>query len=337
MLSHPTMGAPKDRRTEASSPADELTARGLHSDIRPIADELRMAGATPQMSVSSSVRLDRAMLTMFSGPDVGAVFALVSGETIIGRGADATLRLDEPSVSRLHAKITRIGSDAYLLEDLGSANGTYVGGRPIRRAALRSGDRVQLGRECVFRFTVVDESEESLQRRLYEASMRDELTGIANRRCLFARLAGELGNARRGHRPLSLVLLDVDHFKVINDTFGHIVGDRVLRAICARCAEAVRGGDLLARYGGEELALLAREADHAEACRLAERLHDAIVALRVDTPHGAIAVTASIGLASLSECDPKGDGLALFALADARLYSAKAAGRDRICAKDEGT
>jgi two-component system cell cycle response regulator len=336
------MGAPKDegtggpsthagdpdRTSDLPAAADSLmrspSPPGLTSGVRSIAKELLPTGATPQMAVSSEFILDRATLTMFAGPDIGAVFALGSPEIVLGRGVEATVQLDEPSVSRCHAKISRMGPDSYVIEDLGSTNGTYVGGRRIRSATLQSGDRVQLGRECVFRFAVVDESEESLQRRLYERSMRDELTGVGNRRCLFERLASELAHARREKRALSLLFLDVDHFKVINDTFGHIVGDRTLRAISARCEEVVRGGDLFARYGGEEFAVIARDADHAEALVLAERLRVAIAEVRVETQSGAISVTVSIGLVSLSESDASSDGLALIARADARLYAAMA-------------
>jgi diguanylate cyclase (GGDEF)-like protein len=292
-------------------------------------------GVTPQMSFSPDLICpDRATLTMISGPEVGAVFALESSEVVLGRGSEASLRIDEPSVSRSHARITFSGPGSYAIEDLGSTNGTFVGGRPVKRAALDSGDRVQIGRECVFRFAIVDETEESFQRRMYESSMRDPLTNIANRRCLFERLVSELAHARREKCPLSLLLLDVDRFKIINDTFGHLAGDQVLRAIGMRGPQVVRGGDLFARYGGEEFAVIARAADPGEALALAERLRKAIGELRVEVGSGAISFTASIGVVSLSECSPDGDGLELFARADARLYAAKVGGRDRVCAAD---
>jgi diguanylate cyclase (GGDEF)-like protein len=289
------------------------------SSVRALMEERFPSTETPEMFVFPAVICpDRATLTMIGGPDAGQVF-------------------DEPSVSRLHARITCSGASAYFIEDLGSTNGTFVGGRSVRRSSLRSGDRVQLGRECVFRFAIVDETEESFQRRLYESSMRDSLTGLANRRCLFERLVSEMGHAKRERSALSLLVMDVDRFKIINDTFGHVAGDQVLRAIAARGTQVLRAGDLLARYGGEEFAVLARDADRAEAISLAERLRHAISELRVEVGSGSISFTASIGVVSLSECDADADGLALFARADARLYAAKYAGRDRIVASDETT
>src|SRR5207245_7861608 len=119
--------------------------------MRPSCDGSPPAGATAQLLRFPAVIWPaRATLTMIAGPETGAVFALESNESILGRGAEANLRFDEPSVSRCHARITCAGPGSYFLEDLGSTNGTYVGGRPVRRSALRSGDRVQLGRECVF-------------------------------------------------------------------------------------------------------------------------------------------------------------------------------------------
>jgi len=124
----------------------------------------------------------------------------------------------------------------------------------------------------------------------------------------------------------------VDHFKSVNDRFGHLAGDQVLRAIALTGARTLRGGDLFARYGGEELAVIARDAGRVEATTLAERLRWAISEMRVEVGSGAIAVTVSIGLAVLAECEDADEGMALFARADACLYAAKRAGRNRVCA-----
>jgi two-component system cell cycle response regulator len=278
--------------------------------------------------------MDRATLTVLTGPDAGAVFSLESAEVVLGRGSDATLRFDEPTVSRRHAAIRCPGRGVYLIEDLDSLNGTYVGGVLTHSAPLRSGDRVQLGGACTLRFAIVDAQEEAAGRRSRELSTRDSLTAAGNRRCLFEKLASEISRARREKRALSVLLLDVDHFKVINDTFGHLAGDRVLCAMSVACSEALRAGDLFARYGGEEFAVVAREADLAEAIVLAERLRGVTRELPVEVGGGPISFTVSIGVASLSECPPDADALALVARADERLYAAKAAGRDAVCGAD---
>ncbi len=279
---------------------------------------------------------DRATLMVLGGARAGASYTLAGDETFIGRASEAThdvtIGLDDVSVSRRHARIHRDHDGAYWVEDLGSTNGTFVSGRRVKRARLSSGDRVQLGRESVFRFAIVDAAEEALQRRLYESTLVDTLTALANRRCLFERLGTEIWHARRERKRVALLVLDIDHFKTINDRFGHLAGDQVLRAIAQAGSMTLRGGDLFARYGGEELAVIARDAGMAEATVLAERLRSTIAAMHVEVGNGAVAVTVSIGVAELSECASSDDGRELFARADARLYAAKNAGRNRVCA-----
>ncbi|HEY2509443.1 MAG TPA: GGDEF domain-containing protein [Polyangiaceae bacterium] len=311
---------------------------GDHADLpsgeRPVVSNELTEGATPQMDVSPAVVLDRATLTMLAGPDAGAILALESPEVVLGRTLEAPLRIDEPSVSRWHAVITCSRRGVYTLEDLGSKNGTYVGGKRIRVSTLHSGDRIHLGPTCALRFSIVDETEEAAQRQLYELAMRDSLTAVSNRRCLMERLHSEVSQARRDGGALSVLLLDIDHFKAVNDTFGHLAGDRVLCAMSAACAAAVRTGDIFARYGGEEFAVVARDADLADALRLAERLCALMRSLRVEAAGRTIPVTMSIGVASLSECPPDASPADLLARADHRLYEAKSGGRDRACGAD---
>jgi diguanylate cyclase (GGDEF)-like protein len=326
---------PSDVDAAAKAVLRATTAPDPVTGEHPVAPDSEISIATPHAIVFPVViRPDRATLTAISGRDAGKTFPLDGDEIVLGRGTEATLRLDEPSVSRVHARITcsRVGR-SYVLEDLGSTNGTFVGGRRIRRTALASGDRVQVGRECVFRFAVIDEAEESLQRRLYESSMKDTLTSLANRRALFDRLASELLHARREERALSVLVVDIDRFKSINDTFGHQAGDQVIQAIAMRGAQVIRAGDLFARYGGEEFAVIARDADKREAVALAERLRRAISGMQVEVGGGSVAVTVSIGVAGRTEAPGNTDPFALFERADARLYIAKITGRDRVIAE----
>jgi diguanylate cyclase (GGDEF)-like protein len=307
--------------------------------LGPIVEEPVPSERTPRRDTPHTIvlpvvaRADRATLTMLGGPEVGATFALEGDETILGRGSTAAIVLDEPSVSRHHARIRRDDEGHYVIEDLGSTNGTFVRGRRVRSVPLRSGDRVQLGRECIFRFAIVDEEEESFQRRLYESSMKDTLTNLANRRCLAERLVSEIGHARREKGELAVLMIDLDHFKSVNDRFGHLAGDQVLRAVAMCGGQVLRAGDLFARYGGEEFAIIARGADRGSAAALAERLRHAIGELRVEVGAGAIGVTVSVGIAVLAECDGDDDAVELFARADSRLYAAKLGGRNRVCSE----
>ena len=276
---------------------------------------------------------DRATLTLLRGPGIGTTFRIELESVVLGRGANADIVLDEPSVSREHARVTRDPEGAYFIEDLGSTNGTFLAGRPIQRARLKSGDRLQIGCEHSFRFALVDEEEETLQRKLYESSMRDTLTGLVNRGSLFEQLATAIERSRRDGLDVAIFIIDVDYFKSVNDQFGHAAGDEVLRAIAIAGGRELGESDVFARYGGEEFAVLTRCAAKEDVIALAERLASAVGELRVKVGDGAIGVTVSIGIALLSECAIV-DGLELFARADARLYVAKLAGRNRVCAVD---
>ncbi len=290
---------------------------------------------TPEtMVLSTVVRADRGNLTVIAGPDAGATYTLDINETILGRDPSATLVVNDPSVSRQHARITRDDRAHHFIEDLGSTNGTFVAGRRVRRAALSTGDRLQLGRDTVYRFAVVDREEEEFQRRLYEASMRDTLTELPNRRTLLERLAGEVAHAERTEGELGVLMIDLDHFKSINDKFGHLAGDEVLKAVSHMGTQAIRAGDLFARYGGEEFVVLARDAGLEEAIALAERLRSSILAIRIEIGAGSIGVTVSVGVAVLSECERGDDGARVLARADARLYIAKLYGRNRTVDHD---
>jgi diguanylate cyclase (GGDEF)-like protein len=306
---------------------DEVTAEIRISDERP-----PWRHDTPHTAFVLPVEhRDRATLTVLAGPNAGASFGLHEEEEIvIGREESAGICLDDPSVSRRHARIVRDG-EGYAIEDLRSTNGTFVAASRVERAVLASGDRIQVGSNCVLRFAFVDETEESLQRRLYESSTRDALTGVFNRKCLFERLKAEVAHARRADEPLSLLMLDVDHFKKVNDLYGHAAGDHVLRSVAQCASNTVRAGDVFARYGGEEFATIARNAHLEEAIALAERLRRAVAAMRLEVGNGSIGVTVSIGVVALDECDPALDERELVTIADARLYGAKIQGRNRVC------
>jgi diguanylate cyclase (GGDEF)-like protein len=157
----------------------------------------------------------------------------------------------------------------------------------------------------------------------------DSLTGIANRRHFLERLSAELERAARYQRPLSLVLLDLDHFKKVNDTHGHAAGDDALRKAAAVLGEVCRDVDLAARLGGEELVLLLPETDSGGAHILAERIRGKIAATVHQSPAGVrFSVTASVGVASVGKKTTTPE--ALLQACDEALYRAKEAGRNRV-------
>jgi two-component system cell cycle response regulator len=330
-------------RTPTIPPIDPLRTldRGMPNTGPPIALNEPPGASTVKkrsmpllLAIPAQVRTDRATLTLLSGMAAGASFALMrSRPTLIGRGEDADVVIDDTAISRHHAHVYRAVTGHYIIEDLQSTNGTFVNGQRVQRVMLSSGFRVQLGPECVLRFAVVDETEETLQRRLYEGTIFDSLTGAYNRKYLFERLQSEVTRVQRSGEGLSVLMLDVDHFKAVNDNHGHAEGDRVLCEIAKIVRGVMRASDIFARYGGEEFAVLARTRDHGEALALAERVRRAVESGGFAPQSATAKVTVSIGVASISECAPRGDGRELVGIADRRLYGAKEAGRNQVCSE----
>jgi two-component system cell cycle response regulator len=276
---------------------------------------------------------DRATLTIISGINAGQVFALDGTEHVLGRGTEAELWLEDGGVSRRHAKVSCRSDGRYFVEDLGSTNGTFLGSQRVDVCEIKPGDRIQLGPHVILRFAITDDAEEELQRRLYESSTRDGLTRLYNRKYFNERLTAEVAYSRRHKVKLAVMLIDLDDFKLTNDTYGHLAGDMVLRLVSAQMQRVLRLEDLVARYGGEEFVILARSTGKTEAIRLGERIRDAISQLEIPVADRSIKVTLSMGVASLPDVAPDGGPTELIALADARLYRAKAEGKNRVCAE----
>jgi len=206
-------------------------------------------------------------------------------------------------------------------------------GKRITRAEIRDDDWVQLGARVAFRFTLTDSRQEGLLRKLYESSTRDALTGAYNRRHFEDRLRAEIAFAVRHATDCALILLDIDHFKRVNDTYGHPAGDEVLRHLAGIATRALRTEDVFARFGGEEFAVILRGASTRGAGRLADRLREALSLHNAVHEGQQIPVTLSAGCAALSCCaTPAPDEV--IAIADRRLYAAKQGGRNRVVASD---
>jgi diguanylate cyclase (GGDEF)-like protein len=220
----------------------------------------------------------------------------------------------------------------FVVEDLSSTNGTFVGGTKIERTELHTGDRVQVGPNVVLRFAILDEAEEQLAHQLYEASTKDGLTKVYNRKYFVERMAAEVAYAQRHASLLSVILFDLDLFKRVNDTHGHLAGDVVLRVVAAQVQRTIRTEDVLARYGGEEFVILVRGIPHANASHFGERVRKAVERLSIPWEQIQIRATISVGVSSLSELSEATTGDAVLHLADERLYTAKSGGRNRVVA-----
>ena len=276
------------------------------------------------------VRRDRAVLTITDGPAEGRVLSLGDVMSItLGRSADCTICIPDSSLSREHARIVHAGL-RFILKDAGSKNGTFVNGNSAAEAVeLADGDRIQLGAPTTLRFSLVDAKEEEAMKRVYESTLRDGLTGLYNRRHLERQLDVEIASALRHRKHLTVAMLDIDHFKRVNDTYGHAAGDAVLKTFATLIGQLVRPEDLFARYGGEEFTLVLRDTHASQAMVLAERLRTTIENTPIPFGETVIRVTSSCGVASLDECQPP-DKDTVMRIADGRLYQAKQGGRNRI-------
>lgn len=276
-----------------------------------------------------SLPKDRCTLTMLQGPTAGAIQPVV-GELVLGRGDDLPARIDDRGISRHHARVHRLLNE-WCVEDLESTNGTLVNGVKITRVTrLRDGDRIQLGETTLLKVALQDATEAEAVRKLYDSAVKDPLTGIHNRGFFDERLGVEFAYAKRHAVPLAVMLLDLDYFKRVNDTWGHQAGDLVLQSVASTISGCIRTEDVFARYGGEELVVIARglEADHALA--FADRIRHTIESRPIPWEGQALAVTASIGVGMLDAAHPFAHEEELVAAADRAVYEAKKQGRNRV-------
>jgi two-component system cell cycle response regulator len=268
-----------------------------------------------------------AVLVVLYGPNPGRRYALAAGETVIGRSAEATLALDAESVSRRHARI-HCADGAATIEDLGSTNGSYVNDRKVERCGLKDGDIIRIG-AAILKFLAGSNIEAAYHEEIYRLTILDGLTGVHNKRFFLEFLEREISRAQRHAAMLALVLFDLDHFKRVNDTHGHLGGDAVLKEIGRRLTPRIRREDLLARYGGEEFACVLPDTTRAGASIFAEALRILMEREPVAYQGARIAVTISLGVAMLSPDEPASTH-DLIRRADERLYEAKRLGRNRV-------
>lgn len=252
---------------------------------------------------------------------------LVGDHLLVGRDIACDVVITDEAVSRRHASIERT-PQGFAIIDLESTNGTYVNDAKSREHVLTAGDRIRIGSH-IFKFLADDQLEAQYHECVYTMATRDGLTAAFNKRYLLDSLQRELTQHERHGRPMTLLMIDVDHFKKINDEFGHLAGDEVLMEICRRIREVIRQGEVLARYGGEEFAVILCETSLQDARMTAERLREEIAGAIMKTSHGEVAVTVSIGMA----CHANRQSITaneIIDLADRQLYAAKAAGRNTV-------
>lgn len=284
----------------------------------------------------------RPSLVFLRGELLAVPIPLERDEVILGRALEADVRVNDARASRLHARITTerdpdTGFASYRITDLGSTNGTIVNGQLITEAALEDGDKIIIG-EHLLRFDMLDEIDREFQRQIHRLLAHDELTGLLTSKSFFSELRREAARAAAESRPFCVLMMDLDHFKMVNDTHGHLVGNQTLEEVGAVIMSALRAGDVAARFGGEEFAAFLLDAEYAQAIIAAERVRAGVEEHHFSaTRRGSaeleerpLQVTISIGVAAYP--DDALDPIQLIELADTALYRAKREGRNRVCA-----
>jgi diguanylate cyclase (GGDEF)-like protein len=289
---------------------------------------IERTGSFPRRRQQDAVQLPT--LRVVAGADLLALYTIYPSERVqIGRDRTSNLQLSDPSVSRHHAVVSEVQGEL-MLEDRGSTNGTSLGGRPVTGpVVLPIGEVFYVG-EVALRVDPMSVDEIRHMERLAERLRlvaRDPLTGLLGRAWLEEELDAVVEKARARERPMVALFVDVDHFKRVNDTWGHAAGDAVLREVAGILTGTVRETDRVVRYGGEEFLALLVDCPPDAVLRAAERIRVAIARHGWDMQgYGPTSVTASIGGASL---EPDEDAESWLARADAAMYAAKRSGRNR--------
>ena len=260
------------------------------------------------------------------GPQLGKKWELGEEAITIGRDASNHIVIPKNAVSRKHAKVS-LEEDTRILTDLQSTNGSYLNGRPIISAPLNQGDQVKIG-GTIFKYLVGSNVETAYHEEIYRMAIIDGLTNINNKRFFMSELERETARAVRHDRPLSLLMFDLDRFKKINDTYGHLAGDTILQQMSSEIANRIRSGELFARYGGEEFVILLPETPKSGAMKFAEQLRRLVSATVFRFENVIIPVTVSVGVATLDSEHSNAE--TLISLADEKLYEAKTGGRDCV-------
>lgn len=258
-----------------------------------------------------------------------ALLELQGPRMTVGRDALCDIEVPDDFISRVHAMFEAV-EGGWRLVDRGSLNGTYVNDQRIEEQRLQPGDRIRLGNH-IYKFLSSDDIEVQYHEAVYEMMTFDALTQTCNRRYFEDSFRREVLRSARHRRPMALLLIDVDHFKQVNDRWGHLVGDEVLRALGALLTRRTRGDEILARYGGEEFALALWEISQQDAVRVAEEVRQAVAGAPLVTSRGDISITISIGLAHYDGRAPL-SSQEMIEQADRKLYEAKRTGRNRVCA-----
>jgi diguanylate cyclase (GGDEF)-like protein len=276
----------------------------------------------------SATRRDACVVHIYpTGPGMGTRYPLSDSPMVLGRGNDCDIRINDHSVSRRHARI-QPGADGYYAVDLQSTNGTFVNDVPASICKLKDGDYLRVG-NCIYRFLAGGNVEAEYHEEIYRLTIIDALTETHNKRYLLEFLDRELARSARYHRPLALIMFDIDRFKAVNDELGHLGGDFTLRELSAAVKGSVRKEELFARYGGEEFVIVLPETTPESGQLVGERIRTLVERHTFQYEGKTYPVTVSVGVATTSG-DEALTPHDLIRQADEKLYQAKNSGRNRV-------
>jgi diguanylate cyclase (GGDEF)-like protein len=285
-------------------------------------------------AAEGAVRGDKSIvLTVIAGSDVdfGKHFVLERKRTAIGREKINDIALSDGKVSKAHCEISVIrsgrGIEQISLLDLDSTNGTYVNGEPVVQATLKSGDKIQAG-GTILQLSYSDEIEKEYHAKLFDFAARDALTGLYNKRFIVNELENYCRIARRSNRAFSVILLDIDDFKRINDGHGHLAGDEYLKRLAALIRDTLRDQDIAGRIGGEEFLIVLPETAVEGALQLAVRIRKAVEGFAMERQAQAVRTTISAGVCQYER--GMRDVKELLDLADRAMYEAKKAEKNKV-------
>lgn len=281
----------------------------------------------PNELMSAAMAETKEFLVTLRGGQLGAKIELDRRRPItVGRAISNDIYIDDNTVSGTHCRFY-FAQNMWVLEDLNSTNGTYVQGQSIQRCALRDGDLIKVG-QTIYKFLSTLNVETAYYEEIYRMAIFDGLTQIHNRRYLEEFIERELSRCRRHGRPMALLLFDVDKFKSINDTYGHLAGDHVLRTMAAQISTRIRREELFARYAGDEFVVVLPESHVVEAAILGESIRSLVEECDFTFDNQPLRASISVGAA---EVRPDITTPAqLIAAADAALYRAKQQGRNTV-------
>lgn len=271
----------------------------------------------------------KPFIYVLSGALVGRKYPLLETRSTIGRSSKCTICISDKQISRQHFEVVLEGQEVEI-RDLGSKNGTFVNGVKSDVTTLQDGDKIQISAATIMKFTLQDVTESHFHDELYTMATRDPVTNAYNRRHFLTQFTEAYDQTFVDESSLSLLMLDLDHFKQVNDTHGHLAGDHALQKVARALRGELRSDDLLARYGGEEFAALLRDADETAALQIAERMRSAVEETVFKYEDSEFRVTVSIGVATHSARDPFTSVDAIIGEADGCLYASKERGRNRV-------